>query len=135
MKTVAAVIAGYLAWTVLWLAGNAGLAAAGLTSKDTSQPITSFTALMCLLALSVACSLLGGYAAQWISPTECKRAAKVTALLLLITGVLVQWSLLQIMPLWYHAGFLALLVPMTLAGAGRCKNTSAPAPQLAGATN
>ncbi len=44
-------------------------------------------------------------------------AVLVTAVLLLLTGIGVQSTVWHLMPLWYHATFLVLIVPVcVLAG-------------------
>jgi len=50
----------------------------------------------------------------------------VLAVLLLATGVGVQASVWILMPVWYHLGFLGLLVPGCLLRA-RLKGTGTPA--------
>lgn len=116
MKPTLAVIVGYVVWTVLWLVGNQGLVSAGWISKDPTRKIESLAGLSGLLAISVACSLAGGATAGRIAGAS-RRAAPILAGLLLATGLGVQWGFRELMPVWYHAAFLILLVPVTLAGA------------------
>ena len=47
----------------------------------------------------------------------------VTAVLLLLTGIAVQSTMWHLMPLWYHATFLVLIVPVCLL-AGRLRRQS-----------
>lgn len=117
MRTMSAIILGYIVWTALWLLGNAGLGAAGIVPKDTSMRIDSTVSLCALLALSVASSLVAGLVARTISRRGPKLAAGILAILLLATGVAVQRSLSALMPMWYHVTFLALLIPVTWVGA------------------
>jgi hypothetical protein len=124
MRTIAAIILGYIAWTALWLLGNAGLGAAGIVPKDTSVRIESTVSLSALLALSGASSLVAGLVARTISRSSPKLAARILAILLLATGVAVQWNLLALMPIWYHVTFLAFLIPLTLVGASFGKKAS-----------
>ena len=116
MKPTLAVVAGYVLWTVLWRVGNQGLVSAGWIGKDPAKAIDSLPGLVGMLALSVACSLAGGAAAGKVAPASPK-AVRVLAALLLATGLAVQWAFRERMPVWYHATFLVLLVPATLAGA------------------
>lgn len=117
MRRVLGVLTGYLAWTALWLGGNAGLAGPFADEFETFQGGGALSApapLAAALGLSIVCSLLGGWLTRRI--TNCSRCVLALALALLITGIAVQLDAWDRMPLWYHIGFLAFLVPMTLAG-------------------
>lgn len=114
MKTTLAVIVGYLTWTAIWLGGNAAYRALGLAPADATQKIDRPRTLLALLALSFMASLVGGYVTALLSPG--KPAAAICAGLLLATGIAVQWSIRTLLPGWYHAAFLILLVPLFHVG-------------------
>jgi hypothetical protein len=124
MRTISSIILGYVAWTALWLLGNAGLGAAGIIPKETSVRIDSTVSLSALLVLSVTSSLVAGLVARAISRGRSKLAPGILAILLLATGIAVEWNLSALMPMWYHITFLALLVPVTLVGASFGKKES-----------
>jgi hypothetical protein len=113
-RSIAAVILGYAVWTVLWLGGNAALAAARPLPPNPA-PITDAVLLGSLLALSVLCSLVAGLTAAALG-RRSTIAPTVLGGLLLLTGIGVQMSVWQRMPLWYHLPFLALLIPVCLLG-------------------
>ena len=116
MKTAMAVVAGYVVWTLLWLIGNQSLIAAGWLPKDPRLKVDSMAGLAGLLALSIACSVSGGALARRLAK-ESRTAVTILAGLLLVTGLGVQWSIRELMPVWYHLVFLLLLIPATYAGA------------------
>jgi hypothetical protein len=115
MKATIAVITGYVLWTVLWLAGNAGFRAGGLTPADQSIAIESVRALLALLCLSVVASIFSGYIIGMIAPST--RAHYICAALLLATGIVAQWGVRSLLPVWYHTVFLILIIPMVVIGA------------------
>jgi len=119
-KPVLAVVAGYALWTIIWLGGGRALLAAfpdALPAGDVeAQTIESTPYLASALVLSVVCSLAAGAICR-IGGTRWLTSAIVLAALLLLTGIGVQLGSWELMPVWYHLAFLALLVPVTLCGA------------------
>lgn len=117
MRATLAIIAGYAAWTIVWLTGNSMLRTVGVLPTDTTARIDSPGALSTLIGISIVCSIAAGTIARAISRSSSNHPVLILAFLLLLTGVAVQWSLFQLMPIWYHVTFLALLIPMVLVGA------------------
>lgn len=112
---IGAVVVGATTWAVLWLAGNAGLAAAFPQIIQANTRLEHTPMLLGLLAFSVALSVLAGY-----TTAHCARGASrpvaVLALLQLAFGVLFQTLSWHLLPVWYHLTFLALLVPGVVFG-------------------
>ncbi len=104
-------------WTIIWLVGNSTLRTVGVLPKDTSARIDSAVALGTLIGISVVCSIAAGAVAMVISRGPSKYPSLILGLLLLLTGVAVEWSVFALMPIWYHIVFLALLIPIVLVGA------------------
>lgn len=117
MKTLVALLSGYILWTALWFAGNAGLRAAGVLPGNATQPLEAPRPLLALLLLALACSLSGGYVAAAVSRSSSTLAIPVLGFLLFATGCVVQYKFWHLMPEWYHLCFLGLLIPATLLGA------------------
>ena len=69
-----------------------------------------------VLALSVVCSLAGGFVSAKIDKVTSGRAALWLGVALVATGAFVQFNVWQQMPVWYHVIFLAALIPATLHG-------------------
>ena len=122
MRIALGIIAGYVAWTVLWLAGNAAL---GASFRDAYQGFADGGRLddpMLLslsLVLSVACSLVAGFTAAKIGREKANGAVWGAAIALLVTGIGVQTSAWDRMPVWYHLVFLALIIPACRVGGGK----------------
>ena len=117
MRPTLAIIAGYAVWTIIWLSGSFMLRTVGVLPTDTSARIDSPGALSILIGISILCSIAAGLAAAAISRGSSNYPSLILAFLLLLTGIGVQWSVFQLMPMWYHIVFLALLIPMVLVGA------------------
>lgn len=121
MKTTIAIVVGYAVWTAFWLGGNAGFRALAITPRDQASKIESSGALLAMLALSIVASVAAGYLSGLVS--SGKAPAYICAGLLLATGIAVQWSVRSLFPVWYHAAFLALLVPVFLLGSRFVKSS------------
>ena len=117
MRSVLAVVAGFAAWSALWLVGTAGVQT-GLASR-LRPDLSTDDALVCsvLLLLSVACSVLAGWVTASIGRRRWFAASCAQALLLLAVGIAVEMATWEVLPAWDHVVFLILLVPATLAGA------------------
>ena len=121
MKTTIAIVVGYAVWTAFWLGGNAGFRALGITPRDQASRIESSGTLLALLVLSIVASVAGGYMSGLISTGRA--SANICAGLLLATGIAVQWGVRSLFPVWYHASFLLLLVPVFLLGSSFVKSS------------
>jgi hypothetical protein len=122
-RTIGAVVAGVVLWGVLWNGGSAGLGAAGVITVG--EPITAVPVLLGLIAYSAGLSVLAGWVCAVIKDgPDAMTAVKGLAAVNLLIGIAVEVMYWSLMPVWYHLIFLALVVPMTLAG-GRMK--AAPA--------
>lgn len=116
LRNIAAVIAGNLTWTALWLGLNAVLKMQALLPADADKPVDRAPALLLLLAGSVVFSFVAGYLAATIGEGSYWPAV-ILAGIQLALGIFFQSQAWRLMPLWYHAVFLLLLVPATIAGA------------------
>jgi hypothetical protein len=130
MKPTLSIILGYIVWTVIWLGGNSCLMGLKLVTRDATVRIDSLLPLTAMLILSVVSSLAAGYTARIILGQGPSRAPLILALLLLATGVVVQWGLRSLLPAWYHVLFLGLLLPAVLCGA-RLRSAGAGSKQKA----
>lgn len=116
LRNVLAVVAGFGLWSVLWVGGNALLTALmpGAFRADGSTSQTG--ALVLLAALSVAYSVAAGYLTATIARAIRPIPVLVLGGLLLIVGIVVEAGYWDVIPLWYHLTFLALLIPAALSG-------------------
>jgi len=117
LRPILSVILGYLARTAVWFGGGAALFALFPGEPSEQGELNSPVLLLAFLVLSVICSLIGGAVCSKIARSRSTVPPAVLAGLLLLTGLGVQISAWDTMPLWYHAPFLLLLAPVTIAGA------------------
>ncbi|PCJ53398.1 MAG: hypothetical protein COA70_08860 [Planctomycetota bacterium] len=116
-RTILAIILGYSLWTALWLGGNALLFSAAADQVEAGDALTHAGMLLGVLGLSVGCSLSAGFLAAKVG-RSVGPPITVMGFLLLLTGIMVQMTVWDLMPMWYHIVFLVLLLPMCRIGAG-----------------
>ncbi len=121
LRNLLSLVGGYFLWTGLWLGGNALLFSAASTKIAAEEGIQDVGTLLGVLGLSVVCSLCAGFATAKVASHPSK-AVSVMALLLLITGIFVQSTVWNLMPIWYHVFFLLLFLPMARIGGRIAKN-------------
>ena len=133
VRIVLGVIAGFFAWSVVWvgsekilsaiwpewygahqLAFEAAVANGGQFTADT-------TLLLMHLVLGSIVSVMSGFLAALIAG-ESKRAPLILGFLLLAVGLLKAVMSWAYVPIWYHVIFTAILIPMTIIG-GKLKTT------------
>ena len=117
LRNILAVVAGNLAWTILWLGLNAFLKQQTLLPADSATPVDRASALLLLLGGSVIFSVAAGWLATTVAASGSYWPAVILAVLHLAIGIFFQSQAWKLMPLWYHAAFLLLIVPATLVGA------------------
>jgi hypothetical protein len=117
MKQTLGVVAGFVLWSVLWLCYNQLLLKSGVLPSDLSRPLTASTPLLLLLAGSFVFSLVSGYVTATLAGPPSTIPALVLGILLLAVGIFFQLKMRNLIPMWYNVIFLAMLIPMTLAGA------------------
>ena len=115
-RNILSVVAGFVVWSIVWLAINAGLRGVGMLPADPALPITEPSVLLALLVGSVIASLAAGYTTTMATPHGKKSPTAALGWVLIAVGVLVQGMNLALMPLWYHIIFVALLLPAAAAG-------------------
>ena len=118
-RTIGAVVAGVVLWGVLWNVLSIGLMSLGLMTAG--EPVTGVGLLLGLIAYSAALSVGAGWVAAAIKgDPDAMTAVKALAGTNLLIGIVTEVIYWELMPVWYHIVFLALVVPMTLQG-GRLK--------------
>jgi hypothetical protein len=116
LRTVLGVIAGLVVWSMIWLAGGQFVQRVfpGAVGADGSSSNAGY--LVALIVLSILASLAAGFLARSISVSRRMTPELILGVLLLIAGVGIETGYWEQLPLWYHAAFLLLLVPVTLLG-------------------
>lgn len=115
-RAIGAVLAGAVVWAVLWIGGNATLAAALPDVVVAGERLDHVGVLLFLIVYSSALSLLAGFTTAKVRGPSPRTAVWVLAMLQLGLGLFFEISSWDLLPVWYHLIFLALVVPMTVAG-------------------
>lgn len=116
LRSIGAVIGGFILWSVLWLGANSLLTIITPGSYNEDGSTDSGVLMLLILVLSVLFSVISGYTAEKIVDDGSTWPVWALALALLLVGLLVQISFWSLFPLWYNILFLLFLVPATLAG-------------------
>lgn len=120
LRSILSVVMGVVVWGGLWVTSNMGLASGFPASFDENGITTAPVLLIAFIVISSALSILAGWLCATIAKTSLKKHVVVLALIQLTIGIVVQRGIWDLMPVWYHLVFLALVVPMHLVG-GRTK--------------
>ena len=123
VRNIFAVIAGYIVWTVVFLGGASIVRLVRPGVYDAAGFTSDTIALVLFLLLSVMASGLAGA----LTARLCLRVPALWAVILagclLATGIPVQLSAWDKLPVWYNAAFLVLLLPATWGGALTVRRT------------
>jgi hypothetical protein len=114
-RSVLAVIAGAAVWAVLWTGGTSQMSTV-FPDVVQGERLERALPLITLIAYSVALSVLAGWTTGRIAAAEPVRHATILAVIQLVLGILFEVSAWDLLPVWYHLVFLALLVPATVYG-------------------
>jgi hypothetical protein len=125
-RIILGVVAGFIAWSILWVGSDAGFSLIssdwGKTSAEFQEAVANKTpytlssmVLIALLVKSFIVSIISGFITALIA-RENTKSTFVLGILLLLFGIFVQATHWNYMPLWYHIPFLILLIPMTILG-------------------
>ena len=134
VRIVLGVIAGFFAWSIVWVGSEKILSAifpesfgahqlafeAAVTNGGQFTADTTF--LLMHIALCSIVSVMSGFLAVLIAG-ENKRTPLVLGFLLVAFGLLKVVLSWPYVPIWYHVIFTALLLPMTILG-GKLKSTT-----------
>lgn len=131
-RTALGVIVGFFAWIIMWFATERVLSAAmpdwygapQLAFQNAVENGGEFTAetrlLISHILIGSIVSILSGFLAALVSGGN-RRAPLILGVLLLALGLMKVVMSWPYVPIWYHALFTALLLPMVIVG-GRLKS-------------
>ncbi len=119
MRSVLAVFVGVVFWGMLWVGGNGVLRTAMPGAFDGSGATQQSGVLAGMLLYSVLLSVGAGYVTAWVVNRAEVGHALVLGVIQLGIGVAVQLQFWDVMPLWYHVLFLAMLIPGGVYGGKR----------------
>ena len=116
MRSIFAVVLGYVLWTLVWL--GAWAVAATVSPDSFAEDGTSANALLlaAFVALGALLSVIGGIVTAWTAQAVARGAVRALAILLLASGLFFQLQSWDAMPVWFHLPFLASLYPCTVLG-------------------
>jgi len=117
MKTIAAVIAGLIAWILVATAVNLLLRALWPHYHE-AEIAFNFTLGMMIarLILGALSSICGGFLVAWITKAN-SAAVNITGVALLVLFIPTHSQVWHTFPLWYPLTFLVSLFPLTMLGA------------------
>jgi hypothetical protein len=128
VRKIVGVIAGFIAWSIMWLGSEKALSAIWPEWHGAHQVAFeaavanggAFTADTTILLMNLVrgsiVSVISGYLAALITG-ENRRSPLILGVLLVAFGLFVVVSSWSYVPVWYHIIFTALLIPMTMVGA------------------
>ena len=133
VRIVLGVIVGFFAWLIVWVVSEKVLSALwpafGVHQhafeevvKNGGQFTADTTMLLTHIVVGAIIAVLSGFLAALIAGGN-RRAPLVLGVLLLALGLLKVVMSWPYVPIWYHAIFTAILLPMAVVG-GRLKTTS-----------
>ena len=117
MRSILAVLTGFVTWLVVATLGNFVIRAL-LPGYVAAGPTMSFSLAMMVarLGLGVVSSLVAGFACSAVARGHVA-AVYAFAALLVLCFLPIHYNLWEKFPLWYHVFFLVTLAPLVLWGA------------------
>lgn len=134
MRIVLGIIIGFVVWSIVWVGSESTLASIspdwlGLYSQGVEraifnkEPFEYDNAIAAInLLRSVITSIIAGYMCA-LAAGEYRRSTTALGLLLIVVGIVVEAYLWAYAPVWYHIGFILLLLPAVVLG-GRLRRSS-----------
>lgn len=116
LRSILAVVAGAVLWTVLWVPFNLGMQAAFPDIIDPERYLGHVPTLMSYIVMSFVFSVAAGYLTALAAKTKPVRHAFALGILQLALGIGFEVSYWEMLPVWYHLVFLMLLIPGNVLG-------------------
>ncbi|HEX6126841.1 MAG TPA: hypothetical protein VFZ23_15820, partial [Pyrinomonadaceae bacterium] len=127
LKIILGVVAGFVAWSILWVGSDQVLMSLSpdwygahqrafqLAVENGSSFTADTTILIMHIVRAAIVSIISGFIAAVVAG-ENRKAPLALAVVLLIVGVAVEAYVWNYAPVWYHLLFLIVLVPTTILG-------------------
>ncbi len=127
LRVILGVVTGFIAWIVVWVgiekilsalfpaAYGAHQLAFEMAIKNGGAFTADTTLLLSHIIIVTVVAALSGFLAAKVAKGN-QRAPLVLSFVLLAIGVMKALMSWQLVPLWYHIAFTALLLPMTIIG-------------------
>lgn len=135
VRIILAVIVGFLVWTILWVGSEQVLSMispgwwgahqiAFEKAVFNKEPFTVATDILVWnIVRGIIVTIISGYIAALIAG-ENKTSTLILGVCLLLFGFYIVFATWAMIPIWYHALFSLMLIPMTILG-GRLKSSAA----------
>ena len=135
LKIVLGVIAGFVAWSILWVGSDQVLMVSAPTwygahlldmelARANQEPFTADTTILLFnLVRGVIVTILSGFLAAFIA-NENRRTPLILGVLLVFVGIAFEAMYWNQIPIWYHLIFLGMLIPVSILG-GKLKQVPA----------
>ena len=135
LKIVLGVIAGFVAWSILWVGSDQVLMVSAPTwygahlldmelARANQEPFTADTTILLFnLVRGVIVTILSGFLAAFIA-NENRRTPLILGVLLVLVGIAFEAMYWNQIPIWYHLIFLGMLIPVSILG-GKLKQVPA----------
>lgn len=134
LRVILGVIAGFIAWSIMWIGSDQVLMMLSpdwygahqeafqkaLFNKAAFTPDNTILAMHLVRAVII--TLMTGFLAAVIARGN-RNAPLGLGILLFLFGAMVQAIAWSYIPIWYHVIFLALLIPVSMLG-GRLKRSA-----------
>ncbi len=115
-RSILSVVTGVVVWGLLWVGTGIGLSKAMPDRFAEDMTTTDPLPLGIFIVVSVILSVLAGYLCAAIARRAMMKHVTVLAIIQLLIGIVVQSGVWDLMPVWYHVSFLALVIPGHLVG-------------------
>lgn len=116
IRVILAIAAGSVLWALLWNLGTRGAAAAWPHLLAGGETMTHKGILLSYIGYGALLSVLAGFVTASVAREHRMAAVWILAFLHQGLGVAAEVSYWDLMPLWYHLVYLALVIPATVAG-------------------
>ena len=126
LKNIISVVAGYVLWATIFLIGGVAIRAALPAVHDEKGITSDVGTLVIYLVVSIIASLAAGFLTAKLANNSQTLYAGILAVCLLATGIPVQLSAWDVLPVWYNLAFLIMLVPVTMLGASLVSSKADP---------
>jgi len=115
-RSILAVVAGVVLWSVLWVSFNMGMQAAFPAIIDPTRYLDHVPVLITYIVVSFILSVAAGWVTALVAGRKPVQHALALGVVQLMLGIGFEASYWSLLPVWYHVVFLALLVPGNLLG-------------------
>jgi Ca2+/Na+ antiporter len=116
-RILAAVVVGFVVWSILWVAAAQVVIGVSPESFDEDQSTTDTGLLILFVVLSAVFSIVAGFVAAKIASSTAMKTAWILGIVLFVVGLVIEIAGWDKAPAWYHIVFLVPLIPCVLIGA------------------